>query len=505
MTPEFLLVASLLSPVAGGILILAAGRSPGARDILMVAAAVVTAVFTLMLAAQVLDGARPVLTLHQLMPGLPIGFAVEPLGMIFAAVAGTLWPITAVYSIGYMRGNHEVHQTRFHFCFALAIVSALALAYSDGLLSMFIAYEVLTLSTYPLVTHSGTKEAMKAGRTYLGILLGTSIGFQLTAIIGVYVLAGTVAFTAGGVLPDGLSPALLGLLLGLFAYGIGKVALMPLHAWLPAAMVAPTPVSALLHAVAVVKGGAFAVVKVVAYTLGADRLSAAGANDWLVWVAAASIVIASSIALTQDHLKRRLAYSTVSQLAYVTLAAAIMAPLSLVGAAMHIAAHAVGKITLFFAAGSIHTAAHKDYVSQLDGIGRRMPWTMGAFALATLSMIGLPPAVGFTSKWFILEGAVSREQWIAVAALGASTLLNAAYFLPIVWRAFFRAPVAAKSVGAAAPHGGDGHHDHGEAPLPMVLAILTTAGLTFLLFLYPDPVLALAEAMAGTVTQGGLR
>lgn len=505
MTPETLLIASLLSPLAGGLLIVATGRSPGLRDALMVLSGVATAVFTLMLTAQVIDGARPALALHELMPGLTIGFAVEPLGMIFAAVAGTLWPITAVYSIGYMRGNHEAHQTRFHLCFALAIASALALAYADGLLSMFLAYEVLTLSTYPLVTHAGTKAAVKAGRTYLGILLATSIGFQLTAIIAVFVLSGTVAFTPGGVLPDGLSPALLALLLGLFVYGIGKVALMPLHAWLPAAMVAPTPVSALLHAVAVVKGGAFAVVKVITYTLGTDRLAAAGANDWLVWVAAASIVIASSIALTQDHLKRRLAYSTISQLAYVTLAAAIMAPLSIVGAAMHIAAHAVGKITLFFAAGAIHTAAHKDYVSQLDGIGRRMPWTMGAFTLATLSMIGLPPAVGFTSKWFILEGALSSHHWVAVAALAASTLLNAAYFLPIVWRAFFRAPVEAKSVGAAGAHGDDHHGPHGEAPLPMVLAIMATASLTLVLFLYPDPVLALAEALANAVTQGGVR
>jgi multicomponent Na+:H+ antiporter subunit D len=257
---------------------------------------------------------------------------------------------------------------------------------------------------------------------------------------------------------------------------------MPVHRWLPAAMVAPTPVSALLHAVAVVKAGVFAVVKVVVYVFGTDALAATSASDWLPTVAGFTIIAASVIALRSDNLKRRLAYSTVSQLSYVVLAAAILAPLSVIGATLHIAAHAVGKITLFFAAGAIYTAAHKTEVSQLDGIGRRMPWTLGAFAVGALSMIGLPPAAGFVSKWYMLAGALQAEHWVAVAVIAASTLLNAAYFAPIVYRGFCRAP--------AGPV-------HGEAPLPMVLALVATAGATLALFFFPQVPLALAGALQG--------
>ena len=269
-------------------------------------------------------------------------------------------------------------------------------------------------------------------------------------------------------------------------FGIGKAALMPIHRWLPAAMVAPTPVSALLHAVAVVKAGVFTVVKVIVYIFGVDLLANTAEAGWLLYVAGFTVIMASVIALRQDNLKRRLAYSTVSQLSYVVLAAAILAPLSVVGAAMHIAAHAFGKITLFFAAGSVYTAAHKTEVSELDGIGRRMPWTMGAFAVGSLSMIGVPPTVGFTSKWFILQGAFEAGSLVAVAVLVASTLLNAAYFVPIVYRAFFRAPGKE-----------DGHASHGEAPLPIVIALTATAAGTVILFFLPELPLSLAQQLMG--------
>jgi multicomponent Na+:H+ antiporter subunit D len=261
---------------------------------------------------------------------------------------------------------------------------------------------------------------------------------------------------------------------------------MPVHRWLPAAMVAPTPVSALLHAVAVVKAGVFSVVKVIVYIFGIGNLAGSGlggAADWLVVVAGFTIVAASVVALAADNLKRRLAYSTVSQLSYVVMAAALLAPWSVVGAALHIAAHAVGKITLFFAAGAIYTAAHKTEVSQLDGIGRRMPWTMGAFAIAALSMIGLPPAVGFISKWYMLSGAMAAQHTLAVVVIVLSTLLNAAYFLPIVYRAFFVAPPV--EPGPA----------HGEAPWPMVVALCATALATVALFFWPDVPLALSRQM----------
>ena len=265
-------------------------------------------------------------------------------------------------------------------------------------------------------------------------------------------------------------------------FGIGKAALMPFHRWLPSAMVAPTPVSALLHAVAVVKAGVFCVVKVLVYVFGLVAL--ASLTDWLVALAGFTILAASVVALRADNLKRRLAYSTVSQLSYVVLAVALLAPLSVVGAVFHIAAHALGKITLFFAAGSIYTAAHKTEISQLDGIGRRMPWTMGAFAIGALSMIGLPPAAGFVSKWYMLSGAMAGAHWLAVAVIVGSTLLNAGYFLPILHRAFFRPPTAE-----------DLSHPHGEAPLPMVIALCLTAAGTVALFFLPDVPLALAQQL----------
>ncbi len=294
----------------------------------------------------------------------------------------------------------------------------------------------------------------------------------------------------------------LSLLLALYVFGIGKAAVMPFHFWLPAAMVAPTPVSALLHAVAVVKAGVFTVLKVMVYVFGIDVLARAGTADWLLWVAGATVILASLVALRQDNLKKRLAYSTVSQLSYVVLAAAILTPISAIGAAMHIAAHAVAKITLFFAAGSIYTAAHKTEISELDGIGWKMPWTMTAFAIGSLSMIGVPPTAGFLSKWFMLQGGMQTSQWLAVGVIVASTILNASYFLPVVFRAFFIAPQKTHAHAVGAAPNPDAHADHGEAPLPIVIALSITALLTVLLFFFPDIPLALAKQMMVVIDAG---
>jgi multicomponent Na+:H+ antiporter subunit D len=430
-------------------------------------------------------GERPAAQLLEPLPGLAIAFAVEPLGMLFALIASGLWIVNSIYSIGYMRGNAEAHQTRFYVCFALALAAAIGIAFAANVLTLFLFYEMLTLVTYPLVTHHGTDEARRGGRVYLALLMGTSVLFLLPAVVYTWYAAGTLDFRPGGILPARLAPAALGVLLALYMFGIGKAALMPVHRWLPAAMVAPTPVSALLHAVAVVKAGVFTVVKVLIYVFGLEAL--AGATDWLVAIAGFTILAASVVALKADNLKRRLAYSTVSQLAYVVLATAVLAPLSVIGAAFHVAAHALGKITLFFAAGSIYTAAHKTEVSQLDGIGRRMPWTMAAFAIGALSMIGLPPAAGFVSKWYMLSGAIEQARWTVVAVIAASTLLNAGYFLPVVHRAFFRAPGA-----------DDAAHPHGEAPLPIVIALCLTAAGTLALFFAPEVPLALARTMLET-------
>lgn len=485
---QAMLLAGAL-PLAGALLIALAGRHPNLREAITLVTALALAACVMTLLPGVLAGGRPGVLLLPVMPGLDLALKLEPLGMLFALIASGLWVVNSVYSIGYMRGNDEKHQTRFYVCFALALFATMGIAMAGNLFTLFVFYEVLTLVTYPLVTHQGTDDARRGGRTYLGLLMGTSIVFLLPAVVFIAHLAGSTDFVAGGILAGKLGHGALAALLALCVFGIGKAALMPFHRWLPAAMVAPTPVSALLHAVAVVKAGVFSVVKVIVYIFGVDNLAHAGvhgAADWLVAVAGFTIISASVVALGADNLKRRLAYSTISQLAYVVMAAALLAPLSVVGAVMHIAAHALGKITLFFAAGSIYTAAHKTEVSQLNGIARRMPWTMGAFAVGALSMIGLPPAAGFVSKWYMLSGAMAAQHWLAVGVIALSTLLNAGYFLPIVYRAFFFSPPA------------DDHaHAHGEAPWPMVLALTLTAAGTVLLFLLPDVPLALARQVAG--------
>ena len=477
---EAALAAVLIIPLIGAALILVCGSRPNLRETVSLSTAALLLAVVLVVVQDVLAGGRPRLVVVEMLSNLPLAFAAEPLGAGFALVASGLWLVTGIYSIGYMRGHHEHHQTRFDAFFAVSHAATMAVAFAGNVMTLFVFYEALTLATYPLVTHHGTPEAKKAGRVYFGILIGTSIGLQLPAIAAIYMLAGTLDFTAGGILAGKAGPEATAILYALFILGIAKAALMPFHRWLPAAMVAPTPVSALLHAVAVVKAGVFAVLKITVYVFGVDLLRTTPGNSWLIYVAGFTIVAASTVALFQDNLKRRLAYSTISQLSYVVIGAAVLNSLSLQGASLQIATHAVAKITLFFAAGAILVAADKTRVSELDGIGRRMPWTMGAFAIASLSMIGLPPTGGFVAKWYLLQGALAAEQVVVLAVLIASTLLNAAYFLPIVYAAFFR-PLPAEG------------REHGEAPLTSVGALTLTAALTVALFFRPDLPLVLAE------------
>jgi len=482
MSPELTIIAALGVPLIGALLILLTRANPNLRETVTLVTATVTFGLVATLYPLVSGGASPSFVVGEMMPGLVIGFTLEPLGMLFSLIASFLWIITSLYAIGYMRGHHEKNQTRFYFFFAVAIFATLGIAFAGNMLTLFIFYEFLTLSTFPLVTHAGTEKAKHAGRVYLGILIGTSIGFMLVAIAWTWNATGTLDFKAGGILEGKVTESAAGILLLLYIFGIGKAALMPFHRWLPAAMVAPTPVSALLHAVAVVKAGVFTVIKVVVYIFGVDFLANGVTTDWLLYLSGFTIIAASIIALRQDNLKRRLAYSTISQLSYVVMATAILAPMSIIGAVMHIAAHAFGKITLFFCAGSILVASHKTEVSQLDGIGRRMPWTMAAFAVGALSMIGIPPAAGFISKWYILSGAFDSGQMLAVGVIVLSTLLNAGYFLPIIYRAFFKNPV-------------DDGEMHGEAPVPIVIALTITASITFLIFLFPGPFFELARQL----------
>ena len=476
---------SMLIPLVGAVLIGLTGKRPNLRE----AVTIVTSVLLFLTVLQVLSafqaGETIEVELVTLFSGLSIAFHVEPLSMVFAMVASGLWVITSVYAIGYMRGNQEKYQTRFYACFAIALAAAMGIAFSANLLTLFIFYEVLSLSTYPLVAHKGDQKARSGARTYLTILMGTSIVFMLPAIVWVYAAAGTLDFVPGGVLAGRMDTAAATILLLLFVFGVAKAAVMPFHRWLPAAMVAPTPVSALLHAVAGVKAGVFTVTKVALYTFGPEFLAEVPVRDFVIFMAGFTVVAASVVALMQTNLKRLLAYSTVAQLSYVVIAALVLVPFSKIGAALHIAAHALGKITLFFTAGAIYTASKKAELPQLHGIGKRMPWTMAAFTIGALSMIGVPPTAGFVSKWYIFGGSYELGNYYVVIVLMLSTVLNAAYFLPIIFNAWF------------GREQGENPVQHGEAPWNMVLALSLTAAMTVLFFFFNGPLIDLEYQLAG--------
>ena len=432
-------------------------------------------------------GEAPYVHWWELMPGLDIAFRAEPLGVLFSLVAGSLWLVTSIYAIGYMRGHGEANQTRFYCCFAIAISGVMGLAFADNLFTLFVFYEVLTLSTYPLVTHAGTDKARHGGRVYLSILLSTSILFFLFAIIGTWAEVGTLTFVQGGVFDTTTSKTVLSVLLVLFIFGIGKAAVMPFHRWLPAAMVAPTPVSALLHAVAVVKAGVFTILKVCVYIFGIDLLADLAITDWLLYLATAGVLLASLVAMRQDNLKKRLAYSTVGQLGYITIGALLATQAGVLGGALHIVAHAFGKITLFFCAGAIMVAAHKTEISDMRGLGKSMPITMIAFFVGSMSIIGLPPAAGMWSKWYLFMGTLEADQLAVMIILMISSLLNIAYLLPIPLRAFFDGERSVVTIR---------RDQIKEAPWPSLLALSITAIMTMVFFFWPQVFYGLAESLA---------
>ena len=490
---EFMLQLSILLPLLAVVGIVATGSKPNLREAVTIGTSLVLLYFVIQLYQGVQQGEKISVTWWELLPGLQISFSIEPLGMLFALVASFLWLITTVYAIGYMRGHHEQNQTRFYACFAIAISSVMGITFAGNLFTLFIFYEILTLSTYPLVTHAGTENAMKGGRVYLGILLSTSIVFFLLAIIGTWFVAGTLDFKPGGVFNTDVNKVVAGALLLLFVFGIGKAAIMPFHRWLPAAMVAPTPVSALLHAVAVVKAGVFTILKVCIFIFGIDLLPTLPTTQFLLYLAGASILLASLVAMRQDNLKARLAYSTVSQLGYITLGALLATSSGVIGSSMHIATHAFGKITLFFCAGAILVAAHKSKISEMRGLGRQMPITMAAFFIASLSIIGVPPTGGTWSKWYLLTGTLEAGQLILMAILMLSSLMNIAYLLPIPFHAFFSNDKQSQSgLGIK------------EAPLPSLIALCITTTGCVVLFVYPQPLFELAKAILETpeLTQG---
>jgi len=476
------LVAILVSLLATLPILAFNDRSPNLRESSTLMAAVAKFLIVASMIPTVMQGGGFELTLAEVLPGVPIQLRVDGLGLFFALVASFLWIFTSLYSIGYMRALEEHDQTRYFASFAVAISATIGVAFSANLLTMYLFYEMLSLSTYPLVTHEQNAEARKSGRKYLIYILGTSIGLVLPAMLITYNAAGTLDFTQGGILTGCASASTVTLLLLLFVFGFAKAGIMPFHGWLPAAMVAPTPVSAFLHGVAVVKVGVFSILRVIFDILGPDFLRQLDLGTVLTTIASVTILTASLVALTQDNLKRRLAYSTIAQLSYMVLGAGMLTAAGMTGGVLHIAMHAFGKITLFFCAGAIYVASHKKYISQMDGLGRQMPITYLAFFLASLSIIGIPPLGGFISKWNLVIGAIQADQMILVVVLLVSSLLNAAYFLPIVYRGFF-----AKASDPVFEQGVK------EAPMFCLVPLAVTACASLALFFYPDIFLRLAQ------------
>jgi multicomponent Na+:H+ antiporter subunit D len=413
------------------------------------------------------------------------------MSLLFALVSSFLWILAGFYCVGYMRGLNEHAQTRFYVCYSATIFGAMGVAFSSTLLTLYLFYEVVSIATYPLVMHHQDDEAYDGSRKYISYLMITSKLFLLPALVLVYVTTGTLDFATNiqtGMFASDVSKGLVAAIYFMSFFGYAKAAIMPLHNWLPSAMVAPTPVSALLHAVAVVKVGVFSVCRVMLYVFGVDVLH----QHWLgsaslglisAYIVSFTILTASVIALTKSNLKARLAYSTISQLSYIVLGVALLTPNGITGGLIHIPNHAFSKITLFFAAGAIYVAHKKKEIPDLDGIGYKMPFTMAAFGIASLSMIGAPPVAGFVSKWYLALGTMELGSIGLLVVLMASSLLNAGYFVPIFVRAFF--PKSGKNVGAPVE----------EASPFMVVPLFLTAILSVVFGFYPELWLRLIEVV----------
>jgi multicomponent Na+:H+ antiporter subunit D len=460
------------------ILIMVSGKKPNVREFWSLAGSILTFLAVATMVPAILAGNKILYTLSTIAPGINLSFRVDALSLVFGIISSFLWIFATVYNIGYMRSLNEHAQTRYYACFAIAILGAQGVSFSGSLFSLYLFYEIITIFTYPLVAHHQDAEGYAGAKKYLVYLMGTSKGLLLPATVLTYVMTGTLDFAdniVSGVFGKGTDSLWITVTYILFIGGFAKAAIMPLHNWLPSAMVAPTPVSALLHAVAVVKAGVFCIARVMLSTFGTELLNSTCLGISTAYFVSFTILAASIIALTKDDLKARLAYSTVSQLSYIVLGVALLDNSGVMGGIIHIANHGFSKITLFFCAGAIYVATHKKKISEMAGFGYAMPFTMGAFAVASLSMIGVPPVAGFVSKWYLLNGALEIHNIPILIVLMASTILNAAYFAPITIQAFFR--------------GGRGawkKSEVREAPLTMVVPIVVAATISIVIGIFPQ-------------------
>jgi len=483
------LVWALLVPLIGSFLVSLSGKKPNVRESFSIVSAVILFSMVFSMVSPVLAGKTFYYQLFKILPGVTVTLRADAFSMIFALVASSLWIAAAFYSMGYMRGLHEHAQTRFNTCFAIAIFGAIGVAFSDNLFTMYLFYEIVSVCTYPLVAHHQDEEAYEGAKKYIVYLTTTAKGFLLPSLAIIYVMTGSLDFPYNintGMFPADANGAIVTMLFIFCLFGFAKNGVMPFHHWLPGAMVAPTPVSALLHAVAVVKVGVFCTTRMMLYGFGVDLMSLHNLGIPTAYFVGFTIVMASVIALTKDNLKARLAYSTVSQLSYIILGVCLLTPHGITGGLIHIANHAFSKITLFFCAGAIYVATHKKNISEMGGLARSMPFTFGAFAVASLSMIGAPPVAGFVTKWELLVGTIESGSLGIIFVLLASTLLNVGYFAPVAYKAFFgKRPAGEPYVGIR------------EAPLSMVIPLCTASLISVIIGIYPNFFMNLVKAVIG--------
>jgi len=483
------LLFALLVPLIGAIGVMLKGDNENLRETISSISSLILFVIVCSMVPAVTSGKTLYFQIFTILPNVTVTLRADAMSMIFAIVASSLWTIAVFYSMGYMRGLKEHAQTRFNACFALAIFGAIGVAFSDNLFTMYLFYEIVSVCTYPLVAHHQDKEGYDGGRKYLVYLTATAKAFLLPAMILIYVLTGTLDFSTDistGIFPPDVNKSLVIMLYIFCIFGFAKNGIMPFHHWLPGAMVAPTPVSALLHAVAVVKVGVFCTTRVMLYTFGVDTMAALNLGIPTAYFVGFTIIMASVIALSKDNLKARLAYSTVSQLSYIIMGVALLTAPGIQGGLIHIVNHGFAKITLFFCAGAIYVAAHKKNISEMEGLGKVMPFTFGAFAIASLSMIGAPPVAGFVTKWSLLVGSIEAHQIGILLILLASTLLNAAYFVPVTYRAFF------KKRPADEPFTG-----MREAPLSMLIPIIIACTISVIIGIWPNFMMQFVKAVTG--------
>lgn len=508
---------AVASSAAAALLILFFGNriKENVREAITITASLCQAAIVCSMVSGVLEGRIYVFSLWKIASGVELAFRVDSAGMVFACIASCLWIVTSIYSIGYMRCHHEKNQTGYFAAFASCISASAGIAFASNLVTFFIFYEMLTLSTYPLVTHYRDEKAKASGRRYLVHML---ISGQLffAAIVAVYAIYGTCDFKAGGFIAEGSMGQgfMLVLFLMMVCGGLVKSGVMPLHSWLPAAMVAPTPVSALLHAVAVVKAGVFCVLRIVCFVFGPQSSAWCGGTDILAWAAVATMIVSSFIAMRKDNLKARLAFSTIGQLSYIVMGIAVLAEYSILGAVYHIVAHAFMKITLFMCAGAVYVTTGKSEISSMRGLVRRMPLTCICFAAASLGIAGLPLFAGFISKLNIMKGAFMAGKPFFALVLVASAMLALTYLIPVV-RIMFGGMESGERME------NDGREGETcaerktaavsmvkpETSLMMLVPIVVTVSVSILLGIMPDALLHLYEMASITaeeiITGGG--